>query len=61
MDMGPGAPTQPFTRPLARGVACAYLRPGLHSKSGKQRPLWDVLNQTAGSAAGDITAPAQNI
>lgn len=42
---GLGARMQPFTRPLPKGAASAYLRP-LHPKSGKQRPLRDVLNQT---------------
>lgn len=41
--VGPLARTQPFTRPLARGVASAYSRPGLHSTAGKQRPLWDIV------------------
>lgn len=43
VDVVPPARTQPFTRPLARGVASAYARPALHSTAGKQRPLWDGL------------------
>lgn len=43
VDLRPQARTQPFTRPLASGVASVHLRPQLQSKSGKQRPLWDIL------------------
>lgn len=58
---GPPARTQPFTRPLARGVASAYSRPGLHSTAGKQRPLRDKLLSKPGGSAGETTVLAKSI